>query len=348
MIKRRKTRQVEIGGLKIGGDAPVVVEGMLKKGLVSLRELMAELTVLVEAGCELVRVALPSRSAITTFKRLLAESPIPVMADVHYSWTLARMAIDAGTPSVRINPGNMRRGGAMRRFAINAESAGVVVRIGSNSGSVAEQGKKHTLKELVDAVLDFVRAFEDEGLVSLIVGAKSSSVVETVEANRALADECDHPLHIGITATGMGERAIVKSAIAVGSLLLGGLGDSLRISLTDTSDTEVRLARHILQALKIRSFEPEIISCPTCSRCRVDLKGELKKAEDKLLSLNSSLTVAVMGCVVNGIGEGREADFGVAFGAKRAVLFSKGKRLGFFPNSEAIDKLLEKIYESQK
>ena len=344
MSGRRKTKRVRIGNLVIGGGAPVVVEGMLKEGR-SYGKLMSELERLVEAGCELVRVALPSRSAVPVFKRLVAASPIPVMADVHFSWALGRSAIDAGAHSVRVNPGNMRVGVAMRRFARHAASAGVVVRVGSNSGSVGVKGDGDIVEKLVASVLGFVKVFEDEGLEALIVGAKSSSVVETVEANRAIATECRYPLHIGVTATGVGEVALIKSAAVAGALLLNGLGDTLRVSLTDSSDVEVRAARRILQALRLRRFEPEIISCPTCGRCRVNLREEVMKAEKETAALDSGMKIAIMGCVVNGPGEGREADFGVAFGAKRAVLFAAGKRLGFVPNEEAIRRLLEVIDE---
>jgi len=344
---RRKTKRLEIGGLVIGGGAPVVVEGMLKEGR-SYDSLMSELERLVAAGCELVRVALPSRSAVSVFKRLVAASPIPVMADVHFSWALGRSAIDAGAPSVRVNPGNMRIGAAMRSFARQAASAGVVVRVGSNSGSVSTEGSGDIVERLVDSVLEFVSVFEDEGLDTLIVGAKSSSVAETVEANRAIAARCGYPLHIGVTATGVGEVALIKSAAVAAALLLEGLGDTLRVSLTDSSDVEVRAARRILQALGLRRFEPEIISCPTCSRCRVDLREEVMKAEKETAALDSGIKIAIMGCVVNGPGEGREADFGVAFGARHAVLFAEGKRLGFVPNEEALKRLLEVIDERRR
>jgi (E)-4-hydroxy-3-methylbut-2-enyl-diphosphate synthase len=351
-ILRRKTKQVRIGNLSIGGDAPIVVEGMLKQDLRKIDATRAELERLVQAGCELVRVALPSRSSVPFFKRLVAESPIPVMADVHFSWSIAREAINAGAPSVRVNPGNMRKTAAMRRFAKEAKDANVVVRVGANSGSVLENDERLSADEMVERLwsrtLDFVKMFEDEGVTTLIVGAKSSNVFETILTNRMIAKSCEYPLHIGMTSTGTGDVAAIKSAGAIAALLVDGIGDTIRVSLTDSSEAEVLFGRKILQSLGLRKFSPELLSCPTCGRCRVDLKEEVKKAEKRLSSLAYGLKIAIMGCVVNGPGEAREADYGVAYGAKRAALFAKGKRLGFVPNYEAIEKLIGIIDGSKR
>ncbi|MCX7704316.1 MAG: flavodoxin-dependent (E)-4-hydroxy-3-methylbut-2-enyl-diphosphate synthase [Planctomycetota bacterium] len=345
ILPQRRSKQMKIENLVVGGGAPVVVEGMLKQDIKKFDTSVEELRNLVREGCELVRVALPTRSTVPFFKKLIAESPVPLMADVHFSWSLAREAIASGAPSVRVNPGNMRRGGEMRRFAKEAQDAKVVVRIGANSGSIAENNERlsadEVVKRLSSRTLDFIKLFEDEGVTTLIVGAKSSSVSETVSANRIIARECEYPIHIGVTATGAGKMALLKSASAISTLLLEGIGDTVRVSLTDTSEEEVRIGRQILQVLGLRRFSPEIISCPTCGRCKVDLQRVVEEAEKRLFPLPGWLKIAIMGCVVNGPGEAREADLGIAYGVKKAVIFAKGKKVKYVSNISALSELIK-------
>lgn len=340
---RRRSVEVRIGEVRFGGGAPIVVEAMAKKGFDEMEEEIEELE---EAGAELVRVAVNSKSDVDRFLRLSEEVKVALMADVHFSWDLARVLVESDVRAVRINPGNMAlEGRSFERFASSAAEKGVVVRVGSNSGSagLSSLPRRKRVGRLAELVLTAAERLSASGIDSLIVGAKSSDIRETYEATVRIAKACEWPLHIGITATGGGVEALCRSSIAIGMMLMRGLGDGVRVSLCGGSVEEVRVAKAILQSVGARRFAPQIIACPTCTRCRVDLPNLREQVEAALIGEDASLTVAVMGCVVNGPGEASHADFGLAFSGKTAVVFARGQIVRRVRRGEAIEALLEVI-----
>ena len=343
-MKRRRSLQVQIGGLRYGGDAPIVVEAMAKRAYDEIKE---EIEALAAEGAELVRIAVNTKGEAERFLTLQEECSVALMADVHFSWRLACWLVDGGAKAVRINPGNMAlEGRGFERFAALAAERKTVVRIGSNSGScnVAGMGFRRRVRRLADVVLEAAEKLEERGVTALILGAKSSDIEETIAANRRIARSTAHPLHIGITATGAGEEALCRSAIAVGTLLMRGIGDGVRVSLCEASVKEVRAVKAILSAVGARRFGARVIACPTCTRCRVDLAekvAEVKAALDE--AGQKDITVAVMGCVVNGPQEAADADFGVAFSGRSAVVFAKGVVVRRVPAKDGIETLLEVI-----
>ncbi len=325
-------RNVHIGSLGIGPSYPVRVESMLKTPLSMGRELwLREIEDLAAAGCELVRVAFPDMALGEQLVSLVDDSCIPVMADIHFNFALAMASIEAGCPAIRINPGNMGSPDKLQNFAAFARKHGVVVRVGSNSGSIPEskirEADMDEAAALADSVGRQVRLLQETGLEDIIISAKSTSPRVTARANEFLARDYDYPIHIGITESGYGERGIVKSACGLALLLGKGIGDTIRVSLTDPSINEVRIGRLILQSLGIRRSYPELVSCPGCGRRRVDVQDLVRLIEPALATLPVDLTVAVMGCEVNGPGEAAHADIGVAGTATGAVVFSRGKVL---------------------
>ena len=344
---RRRSLQVRIGTLVYGGSAPVVLEAMTK-GPFSRME--GEIEALVEAGAELVRVAVNSKSDARRFLALMRRVPVPLMADVHFSWDLARLLIEEGAPAVRVNPGNMAfEGSGFESFARAAAERATVVRVGSNSGSAGILGLPPQMRSrrLADIVLQAAAKLEGRGVKNLILGAKSSDIRETSAAMQRIARLSRWPLHVGITATGSGLEALCRSAIAIGGLLLSGIGDGVRVSLCGGSVEEVHAGKAILQAVDVRRFGPRIIACPTCTRCKVDLAAIVEEVAARIAGEDPSLTVAVMGCVVNGPQEAADADFGVAFSNKTAALFAYGHVVRRLPREEAIEALLEVIREAR-
>ncbi|MDR3280621.1 MAG: flavodoxin-dependent (E)-4-hydroxy-3-methylbut-2-enyl-diphosphate synthase [Synergistaceae bacterium] len=324
------SRQINIGGLKIGGNAPVRVESMLKTRLEDMDGCLEELKCLKRSGCELARVAFPDESHIARFSRLIAASEIPIMADIHFNHKFAIAALDCGAESIRINPGNMTDRAGLESVLSSARANGAAIRIGSNGGSLsggqlaASGGDRVTA--LVNAVAEQLGVLADAGFDDIIISAKSSSVTETVRANFILSGRYDFPLHIGITEAGPGIHGAVKSAAGLGILLAQGIGDTMRVSLTGDSKTEVDVAYTILRSLGLRERGMNLISCPCCGRRRVDV-GELVELAKGLLpdELPDGFTVAVMGCEVNGPREAAAADIGIAGTSGGFVLFRRGK-----------------------
>jgi len=335
---------VRIGGLRFGGDAPIVVEAMAKRPYEEIKE---EIEVLAAEGAELVRIAVNTRRQAERFLTLQEECSVALMADVHFSWRLACWLVEDGVEAVRINPGNMVfEGRGFERFAALAAEQGTVVRIGSNSGScsVVGMGFNRRVKRLVDVVLEAAEKLKERGVGALILGAKSSDIKETIAANTRIARSTDHPLHIGITATGAGEEAFCRSAVAVGTLLMRGIGDGVRVSLCGDSASEVRAVKAILSAVGARRFGARVIACPTCTRCQVDLAEKVAEVKAALDGVGQKdITVAVMGCVVNGPQEAAEADFGVAFSGRRAAVFAKGVVVRQVSAKDGVETLLEVI-----
>ena len=326
---REGTRRIFLGGLPIGGGAPVSVQSMTNTPTHELPATLEQIERLAAVGCELVRVAVPDRRAARALPELVSACPLPLVADIHFSAELALAAVDAGVDGLRLNPGNLRDEGEIRRVAAAAEAAGIPIRVGVNAGSLdPELEARHggpTAAAMAESALREVRLLEDAGLRQIKISAKASDVRLTIAAYRLLAERTNRPLHLGVTEAGARTAGLVKSALGIGALLLEGLGDTIRVSLTGDPIDEVRAAWHILGACGLRRRGVEIISCPTCGRCAYDLEGLVVEMERRLADIEQPLTLAVMGCVVNGPGEARHADAGVAGGRDRGDLFLRGE-----------------------
>ena len=345
MFKRRKSRKVRIGSVEVGGDAPVSVQSMTKTPASDVEATLRQIEELASAGCEIIRVAVPTKSAAGAFARIVKGSPLPVVADVHFSGGIALAAVEAGAHGLRINPGNMRNRKSLARVADAASEAGIPIRVGVNSGSVAGGDKIEgdETELLVRKAIEATRFLEEFNFHDIIISAKSSSVPSTVNAYRMLAQKTDYPLHVGVTAAGPAACAAVRSAIGIGVLLIEGIGDTIRVSVTGDPVQEVVIGKEILESLELRRFGPRIVSCPTCGRCEVDLPGLVAGIQSELAKVRKPLTVAVMGCVVNGPGEAREADVGAAFSGSEAWIFKNGKKLRKVGIAEAGRELLREI-----
>ena len=324
---RRSTRRISIGSAFIGGGADVLIQSMTNTDTVDASATAAQIAKLEAAGCEAVRCAFYSRECASAFKEIKKTMHVPLIADVHFDAELAVLAIESGADKVRINPGNLR--GPLKRVVDCAEQNGAALRVGVNAGSLEPELLREygpTPKALAQSALDWTRLIYAIGFERVVVSMKASSVPVCVEANRLFAAQCDAPLHIGITEAGTYENAIIKSAAGLGALLLDGIGDTMRVSITGDPVQEVEAARRILQACGARTFYPEVISCPTCARTGIDVAALSRRVEALLLKLDKPVVAAVMGCVVNGPGEAKHADIGIAGGGEgKAALFAKGK-----------------------
>ena len=345
-----QTRNVKVGQLGIGNGFPVRVESMLRTPLHDLQGCLEEVLSLADEGCELVRVAFPEMVLSGNLSRLVEGSPTEIIADIHFDHRLAIEAIRSGCRSVRINPGNMGGPGRIRELSSAVKDSGVVVRIGANSGSLSrsrlEQAKGDAGRALFDAVQEQEDALHCCGVEDIIVSAKSSSLDETLRANSLIASSSCHPIHIGLTEAGPGQRGIIKSSVAIGSLLGSGIGDTVRISLTGTSLEEVVVAKRVLQSLGIRRFEAELVSCPACGRRRADVGSLVRIIEPLMKNLRKDLKVAVMGCEVNGPGEAADSDIGIAGTPSGIVLFLGGKPIGHCSLEELSTQFLKVCRES--
>ena len=332
-MKRRKTRVIKIGNVKIGGANPVRIQSMAKTDTRNARKTISEIRRLEKAGCEIVRVAVKDPEAARAISAIKKGINIPLVADIHFDYRLALECIGQGADKIRVNPGNIKDPDHLKRIIQAAKKKKLPIRIGLNSGSLAKGGK------FIPTALKYIKLFEREGFRDIIVSLKSSSVRETVDAYRKLAALSDYPFHLGVTAAGPHEAGIVKSSVGIGSLLLDGIGDTIRVSLTGDPVPEVIAAKRILGSLSLRKFGPDIISCPTCGRTEIDLAEIVRKLEKKL-SGKPSIRVAVMGCEVNGPGEAKEADVGIAFGKNSGLLFKKGKAVKKVRVKDAVKELL--------
>ena len=326
---RRRTRTVNIGGVPVGSEHPVVIQSMLNTDSRDPDACLGQIEALAAAGCEIVRLAVPDEQAARALPEIIERSPLPLVADIHFSSRLALMAVESGIHGLRINPGNI--GGEKRVDAVvkAAMSAGIPIRIGVNSGSVEKKLLKRyggpTPEAMVESAMGHVRMLEDRGFHDIKISLKSSSVPATVAAYRLAAKRCDYPLHVGVTEAGTPLRGAVKSSVGIGLLLAEGIGDTIRVSLTGDPVLEIGVAWEMLRSLGLRERGPEIVSCPTCGRTEIDLIGLAEAVEEHLRPVKDRFTVAVMGCPVNGPGEAREADIGVAGGKDYGVIFKKGE-----------------------
>lgn len=334
------SREVRLGTLRVGGGAPVMVQSMTNTDTRDAAATVAQIRRLAAAGCEAVRVAVPDEAAVRALPAIRKGSPVPLIADIHFDHRLAVAALEAGLEGLRINPGNIGPAAHVDRVVDAAKAHGAVVRIGVNGGSL----EKPLLarfggpcpEALVESALGHLRLLERRGFYDVKISLKSSSVLDTITAYRCMRAVCDCPLHIGVTEAGGSMRGTVKSSVGLGILLHEGIGDTLRVSLTADPVEEVAVAWEILRALGLRSRGPELISCPTCGRTEIDLFALLRAVEERLAGTTAPLKVAVMGCVVNGPGEAREADIGLAGGRDKGIIFRKGEVVRVARGQEAL------------
>lgn len=342
----RKTRIVKIGNVLIGGGNPVIIQGMTKCSTSDINLLLKQVREIVNEGGEIVRLAILNKEDIKSIKILKKEFSIPFVADIHYDWKLAISSIENGFDKIRINPGNISRDGLKEIIKV-AREYNVPIRIGLNSGSI--EIKNSLVNSLVNSAIETVKFFEDNDFFSIVISVKTPFVKETIECYRRISEIFDYPLHLGITEAGEGYLGISKSVLGLGILLNEGIGDTIRVSLTASPVEEIKVAKAILQALNLRRFYPEIISCPTCGRIKVNLPEVLKKVKTQIDKLNKkhpelkNLKIAVMGCIVNGPGEAKQADIGIAGGDKKFALFKKGKVIGTFSEKIIVKKLIQEI-----
>jgi (E)-4-hydroxy-3-methylbut-2-enyl-diphosphate synthase len=346
-VMKKVTRQIQIGNVRIGGGAPCTVQSMCNTDTRDVAATLAQINRLAEAGCELVRCAVLDMAAAKALGRIKKESPLPVIADIHFDYRLALKVLEGGIDGLRLNPGNIGERWKTAEVVKAASDRMVPIRIGVNAGSLekellAKYGHP-TAAAMVESALGHVAILEELSYDQIKISLKASDVMKTVEAYRLLSEKVDYPLHIGITEAGTTFSGTIKSAVGLGILLASGIGDTLRVSLTGDPVDEVRVGFEILKSLKLRSHGVNFVSCPTCGRCQINLVGVAEEVEERLKKIDKPLTVAVMGCVVNGPGEAREADVGIAGGKGEGLLFRRGEILRKVPECELANALMAEI-----
>lgn len=346
-IKRKITRSVKVGNLLIGDGNNVVIQSMCNTDTRNVKETVAQIKRLEEAGCEMVRVAVPDMEAAKAIGEIKKEISIPLVADIHFDYRLALEAMEQGIDKVRINPGNIGSEEKIRAVVEKAKEKHIPIRIGVNSGSLEkdllEKYGHVTPEALVESALKHVRILERYDFHDIVISIKASSVPFSIAAYSLLSQKVDYPLHVGITEAGTVWGGTVKSAVGIGSILAMGIGDTIRVSLTGDPVEEIKAAKEILKSLELRKFGVEFVSCPTCGRTQIDLVSIASQVEEKCRKINKNIKVAVMGCVVNGPGEAREADIGIAGGKGEGLIFKKGEIIKKVPENQLIDALMAEI-----
>ena len=345
--ERKKTRRITVGNVPIGNGAPIAVQSMTSTDTRDVSATMDQINRLSEAGCEIVRLAVPDQDAANALKKIKRDAPMPLIADIHFDHRLALAALDAGADGLRINPGNIGGQKAVKKVVERALESQAPIRIGVNSGSLSnkilENYGSPTPEAMVESAMEHVRLLEDSGFEQIKISLKSSNVIDTIRAYEILSEKRDYPLHLGVTEAGTLIAGTVKSALGIGYLLAEGIGDTFRVSLTRDPVDEVRVAYEILRALDLRHRGPEIISCPTCGRCEIDLFGLVDTVEKALSGIKACPKVAIMGCVVNGPGEAKEADIGIAGGRGQGILFKKGEPVAKVPEDKMASVLIDAV-----
>ena len=346
-MERRLTRQLEVGKVKVGGTAPITVQSMTNTKTSDPVATLEQINRLAEAGCDIVRCAVPDMAAAEGLKTIVAESPIPVIADIHFDYKLALAAIEAGVDGLRLNPGNIGGNDRVAAVVEAAKKRNIPIRIGVNAGSLPkdllEKYGHPTPEALVEAAWRHIRILEEMYYKNIKISLKAHDVPLTLAAYRLMASQCDYPLHVGITEAGTVNSGIIKSAVGIGTLLAEGIGDTIRVSLTGDPVREVKVGFEILKSLGLREYGPTLISCPTCGRTQINLEKLALEVEKRLAEISEPITVAVMGCVVNGPGEAREADVGIAGGINEGLIFRKGEVLKKVAEADIIDELFAEI-----
>ena len=341
------TRKIEVGGITIGGGAPVVIQSMLNTKTTDVEGSLNQIKALQTAGCQIARLAVPNMEAARSFAEICRESTLPLVADIHFDYKLAIAAAEGGAAKIRINPGNIGGEDRVKAVVDVCREKRIPIRIGVNGGSLdkrlLEKYGHPTAEALVESAFEHLELLEKQGFYDTCVSMKSSAVPTMVKAARLFRERCDYPIHIGVTETGPVRQGLIKSAMGIGALLLDGIGDTIRVSLTDDPVEEVYAAKDILTAAGLRKEGVNIISCPTCGRTRIDLIGLVNKVDEALKDCPKPITVAVMGCVVNGPGEAREADIGIAGGDGWGMIFEKGQQVEKLPYEQLLPALLKRI-----
>lgn len=346
---RRKSRQINVGAVAIGGDAPIVVQSMTKTDTEDVEATLSQIRELASVGCEIVRVAVPNEEAAAALPSIVASSPVPLIADIHFNYRFALRALDAGIHGLRLNPGNIGEPWKVKELVKAAQSSRVPIRIGVNAGSLEsdlkDKYRDNIPQAMVESALRQIRILEDLGFEEAKVSLKASDVPTTVAAYRLIAETRDYPLHLGITEAGTFFTGTVKSSIGIGMLLSEGIGDTVRVSLAADPVEEVRVAYEILGALGLRRRGVTLIACPTCGRLEFDMLALVSRIERAIAPMETPIKVAIMGCVVNGPGEAEDADVGLAAGNGYGLLFKRGKIIGKIREEEYFDRLLKTIQE---
>jgi (E)-4-hydroxy-3-methylbut-2-enyl-diphosphate synthase len=349
MIKRKRTKKMWVGKVPVGGGAPVSVQSMTNTDTCDVSATVRQIRKLEKAGCEIIRTAVPDMKAARVLPEIKKRIKIPLVADIHFDYRLALKAIDAGVDKLRINPGNIGAKWKVKEVAKAAKERKIPIRVGVNAGSLPrdllKKHKKATPPALVEAALRQVRMLESLHFNDIVISLKAFDVPTTVDAYRLISKKTRYPLHLGITEAGLPQAGSVRSALGIGILLASGIGDTIRVSLTGDPVEEVRVGYEILKSLNLRERGPTIISCPTCGRCELDIISLTKKVERKTKDIQAPIKIAVMGCVVNGPGEARDADVGIAGGKGYGLLFRKGKIVGKVKEKNLVDALLDQVHD---
>ena len=343
----KETRKVKVGNLFIGGDAKVTIQSMTNTDTRDVEKTLKQIRELYNAGCEIVRCAFLDMEAAEALKEITKLSPIPVVADIHFDYRLALKAMENGISALRINPGNIGSRDRVEAVVNEAKKRNIPIRIGVNSGSLEkellEKYKKPTPEALVESALKHVKILEELNFFDIVISIKSSDVKMMIDSYRLISEKCNYPLHLGVTESGTPFKGTIKSSIGIGTLLAEGIGNTIRVSLTSDPVEEIKVGKEILKALGLRKGGLEFVSCPTCGRTQIDLINIANQVEKRLESVNKDIKVAVMGCVVNGPGEAREADIGIAGGKGEGIIFKKGKIIKKVKEEDLIEELMKEI-----
>lgn len=346
-MNRRNSRKVKVKDIYVGGDAPISIQSMTTVRTSNVNEVLAQMNRLHEAGCEIIRCAVLDMNDAEALKEITEKSPMSVVADIHFDYKLALKAIENGVSALRINPGNIGGIDRITKVAEACKAKNIPIRIGVNSGSVEKdilkKYGKPTAEGLVESALRNVKILEDLDFFDIVISIKSSNVQMMIEAYRLIADKCDYPLHLGVTESGTVFKGTIKSSVGIGTLLAEGIGDTIRVSLTSDPIEEIKVASEILKSLGLKKSGVEFVSCPTCGRTQINLIRIAEEVEKRLENCKKQIKVAVMGCVVNGPGEAREADIGIAGGRGEGIIFRKGEIVRKVKEDELIDALMEEI-----
>lgn len=351
MIKRRESKQISIGNIKIGGDAPISVQSMCNTDTRDVARTLEQINELAAAGCDIVRLAVLNKDAAESIKEIVKKSPVPLVADIHFDYRLAIQCINNGIDALRLNPGNIGRRENVEKVVSLAKQQKIPIRIGVNAGSLEKELLEKDIplsEKMVISAMKHIKILEDLDFDLIKVSLKSSDVLTTIEAYRSIAEKIPYPLHLGVTEAGTLRGGLIKSSIGLGTLLAEGIGDTIRVSLTENPVEEVTSGIDILKALGLKVRGVNFVSCPTCGRTQIDLINLAKKVEEKFKNLPYPITIATMGCAVNGPGEARHADFGIAGGIKEGYVFKKGEIVARVPENQLIEKLEEVIRKSYK
>lgn len=349
MIKRRNSKQILVGNVKVGGDAPISVQSMCNTDTRNVESTLHQINELAEKGCEIVRLAVLNKDAAEAIKDIVKHSPVPLVADIHFDYRLAIQCINNGINALRLNPGNIGKRENVEKVVSLAKQQNIPIRIGVNAGSLEKELLDEDIplsEKMVKSALKHIQILEDLDFDLIKVSLKSSDVLTTIDAYRSIAEKIPYPLHLGVTEAGTMRQGLIKSSIGLGTLLAEGIGDTIRVSLTENPTEEVTAGFDILKNLGLRQHGVNFISCPTCGRTQIDLIGLAKKVEEKFKNLDKPITIATMGCAVNGPGEARHADFGIAGGINEGYVFKKGEIIARVPENQLLQKLEEIITKS--